>query len=93
MTYEWDQRKALFNLRKHGIEFGEAASVFLDPLATTYTDPSDRSGESREITIGSTIKGNLIFVAHCQRNSRIRIISARTATRAEREQYEEGIDS
>ena len=93
MTFDWDPRKARSNLKKHRVEFDEAASVFLDPLATTYPDPADLSDERREITIGYTIKGNLIFVSHCERRVRIRIISARPATRAEREQYEERIDS
>ena len=75
MTFEWDPRKARSNLKKHHVDFDEAASVFLD--ATTYPG---------EITIGYTIKGNLVFVSHCERGTRIRIISARLATRAEREQ-------
>lgn len=93
MTFEWDPRKARSNLKKHHVDFDEAASVFLDPLTTTYADPGDPSEEQREITIGYTIKRNLVFVSHCERGTRIRIISARLATRAEREQYEEGIDS
>ena len=93
MTFEWDPRKARANLKKHRVDFDEAASVFLDPLATTYPDPADSSAEHREITIGYTIKRNLVFVSHCERGMRIRIISARLATRAEREQYEEGIDN
>ena len=93
MDFEWDPRKARLNLKKHRVDFDEAASVFLDPLATTYPDPADSSVEHREITIGYTIKGNLVFVSHCERGTRIRIISARLATRAEREQYEEGIGS
>lgn len=65
--------------------------VFLDPLAMTFPDPDHSSEEIREITIGCTIKGRLVFVCHCERKGRIRIISARLATRTEREQYEEGI--
>ena len=93
MTFEWDPRKALSNRKKHRVEFEEASSVFLDPLAMTYPDPANRSDELREITIGCTIKGNLLFVLHCERGTRIRIISARQLTPREREQYEEGINN
>ena len=90
MTFEWDARKAATNLEKHAIAFEDAATVFLDPLATTFPDPDHSAQERREITIGYTMKGQLVFVAHCARGKRIRIISARPATRTEREQYEEG---
>ena len=91
VTYEWDARKAVANLKKHQIDFEEAASVFLDPLATTYPDPDHSSSERREITIGCTIKRHLVFVSHCERGDRVRIIGARLATGNERKQYEEGI--
>ena len=52
MTFEWVPRKARANLKKHHVDFDEAASVFLDPLATTYPDPADSSEEHREITVG-----------------------------------------
>ncbi len=86
VTFEWDVRKAAANFTKHAIAFEDAATVFLDPLATTFPDPDHSEEERREITIGFTMKG------HCERRRRIRIISARRATRTEREQYEEGID-
>jgi hypothetical protein len=60
-------------------------------LAITFADPDHSSDESREITIGYTIRGRLLLVAHCDRARRIRIISARVATAAERKQYEEAI--
>ena len=92
MTYEWDPRKALSNLEKHRIGFEEASTVFLDPLSLTFPDPGHSiEEEHREITIGCTIKGQVVFVSHCVRRGRIRIISARPATRSERRQYEEGI--
>ena len=90
MTFEWDSRKATANFNKHAVSFEEAATVFVDPLATTFPDPDHSSEESREITIGYTMKGHLVFVSHCERGRRIRIISARPATRAERNQYEKG---
>ena len=93
MIYEWDAGKAESNLRKHGVTFGEAASAFLDPLAETYPDPASLENENREITIDCTIKGRLVFVSHCERGKRTRIISARVITNRERELYEEGIAS
>ena len=62
-----------------------------DPLALTFPDPDHSVEEDREITIGSTMKRQVVFVSHCERGDRIRIISARFATRRERKQYEEGI--
>jgi uncharacterized DUF497 family protein len=90
MTVEWDERKAVANLKKHRVAFEDAATVFLDPLATTFPDPDHSPEESREITIGCTMKRHVVFVSHCERAGRIRIISARLATRNERKQYEEG---
>ena len=92
MIYEWNGKKAKANLRKHGVTFEEAATVFLDPLALTFPDPYHSSDEQREITIGHSTSHQVVFVSHCQRGERIRIISARKATRREREQYEEGIE-
>ena len=91
MIYEWDSTKAKVNLRDHGVSFEEAATVFLDPLAVTYPDPDQFDEEDREITIGHSVKQRILFVAHCQRGDRIRIISSRKATRKERKQHEEGI--
>jgi len=91
VIYEWDQGKARANQRKHGITFDEAAAVFLDPLAITFPDPHHSETEEREITIGLTTKHRVVFVSHSPRGDRIRIISARRATRKERKQYEEGI--
>ncbi|MGA2600174.1 MAG: BrnT family toxin [Bryobacteraceae bacterium] len=93
VTFEWDLSKAATNIRKHGIAFEEAATIFRDALATTFPDPDHSVIERREITIGYTIKRRLAFVSHCERDRRIRIISARVATPAERRQYEEGIES
>jgi hypothetical protein len=91
VVYEWNVAKASANIKKHGISFDAAATVFLDPLALTFPDPFHSGGEEREITIGHTAGHQVVFVAHCQRGNRVRIISARKATRTERKQYEEGI--
>ncbi|OFV98571.1 MAG: hypothetical protein A3H28_04315 [Acidobacteria bacterium RIFCSPLOWO2_02_FULL_61_28] len=91
MIYEWNGRKAKANRQRHGVSFEEAATVFLDPLALTFPDPYHSSDEPREITIGHSTNGQVVFVSHCRRGNRTRIISARKATRGERKQYEEGI--
>jgi hypothetical protein len=90
VTFEWDVRKAAANFKKHGVTFEDAASVFFDPLATTFPDPDHSLDEIRELTVGYTMEGELVFVSHCEREERIRIISARRATLAEQRQYEEG---
>lgn len=67
MIYEWDAAKARANLKKHGVSFTEAATVFLNPLSITYEDPAHSAIEEREITIGYTLGAELLFVSHCQR--------------------------
>jgi uncharacterized DUF497 family protein len=91
VIYEWNLTKAKTNVRKHGVSFEEAASVFLDPLAITYPDPDHSDDEIREITVGHSARQRVIFVYHTQRRDRIRIIGARKVTRTERKQYEESI--
>ncbi|MGH9445629.1 MAG: BrnT family toxin [Terriglobia bacterium] len=91
MVYEWDAAKATSNLRKHAVSFAEASSVFLDQTALTFDDPDHSDEEKREITIGVSARRRVVFVAHCARGDRIRIISARRATRRERSQYAEKI--
>jgi uncharacterized DUF497 family protein len=93
VTFEWDARKAGANFKKHRVGFEDAATMFLDRFAMTFPDPDHWSQERREITIASTIEMHVVFVSHCHRGERIRIISARLATRRERKQYEEGTDS
>ncbi len=91
MTYECDPAKAAANVKKHHVTFEEAASVFLDASALTFWDPDHSDEEDREITIGRSVRQRVLFVAHTAREGRIRIISARRATRQEQKQYEEGI--
>jgi uncharacterized DUF497 family protein len=90
MKFEWDPRKAEINLRKHGVSFDEAASVFLDRLALSGPDPDHSIGESRYITFGVSRLGRLLSVSHTYRPGAIRIIMARRMTRGERKTYEEG---
>jgi uncharacterized DUF497 family protein len=91
VIYEWDPTKAKANLRKHRVSSEEAATVFLDPLAVTYPDPDHSGEEMREITVGHSSKGRVLFLSHTQRGDRTRIIGARGATRREQKQYEETI--
>jgi uncharacterized DUF497 family protein len=83
VTYEWDTAKAAANVRKHGVSFEEAASVFLDPAALTFLDPDHSENEERAITIGRSARQRVLFVAHTEREDRLRVISARRATRQE----------
>ena len=90
MHFEWDFAKAAENLRGHGVSFEEATSVFFDPLSQTGRDPDHSVVEERFVTFGLSSGGRLLVVAHSERGDRIRLISARPATRAERKLYEEG---
>ncbi len=89
MEFVWDSKKAAGNLRDHRISFQEAATVLGDPLAVTYSDPDHSNDESRFITIGLSVRGNLLIIAHTDRADAIRLISAREVTRGEKELYEE----
>ncbi len=90
MEFEWNPDKAALNLEKHGVSFQEAATVFNDPLSMTFPDPDHSIGESRYVIIGLSRFGQLLVVAHTDRDAKVRIISARKATRQERKFYEQG---
>jgi uncharacterized protein len=91
VRFTWDLRKASANCRKHGIEFHEAATVFEDPLSTTFPDEACSTREEpRFVTIGIAQSGRLLVVAHANSDDTVRIISARRATRHERKFYEQG---
>lgn len=90
MKFEWDPKKAALNLQNHGVSFEDAASVFGDPLAATIPDPDHSTDELRSITMGMTPSRRLLVVVSTDRADRVRIISARPATRAEQKKYEEG---
>jgi len=89
LVFEWDGRKARSNLEKHGVSFEEAATVFGDPLSLTIEDSHHLETERRFIIMGLSVRGRVLVVAHTERVERIRMISARMATSAERRQYEE----
>ena len=88
MEFEWNQKKAASNIRKHGISFDEAASVFNDFLAFTYDDEVHSRIERRYATLGTSNQGQVPVVAHTMRGERVRIISARKATPSEKRWYE-----
>ncbi len=90
MKFEWNPEKAVDNLGKHNVSFQEATTVFDDSLSVTFRDPDHSIGESRYVIIGMSGLGQLLVVAHTDRENRTRIISARRATRQERRFYEEG---
>ncbi|MCX7047519.1 MAG: BrnT family toxin [Candidatus Sumerlaeota bacterium] len=90
MEFEWDPRKASANMRKHGVSFEEATSVFGDPLAITFADPDHSIEEERRLTFGYSRVNRLLLVSHCERANRTRIISARPTAPHERSIYEEG---
>jgi uncharacterized DUF497 family protein len=87
MQYEWDAAKSRANLAKRGIDFADTVAVFEDDLALTRPDTAAR-GESRFVTLGVDGFGRHLVVVFTERGTRIRIISARVATKAERKSYE-----
>lgn len=93
LQFEWDPKKAKANLAKHGVSFEEAIAVFRDPLARIFDDEWHSDHEKREIIIGQSIKLDLLLVSFRSLEDRIRLLSARKATRQERRDYEENIHS
>jgi uncharacterized protein len=92
--FEWDKRKATSNFVKHGMAFEEASAVFSNPLAVIFDDEDHSDDQVREIIIGHSKRGRLIIVCFTEKaEGLIRIISARPATKKERENYEENIDT
>jgi hypothetical protein len=84
LTFEWDTQKARSNLVKHSVSFDEATTAFWDPLSITISDPLHSEFEERFVLIGYSLHNRLLVVVHAERGGRIRVISARTATRRER---------
>ncbi len=92
IRFEWDTVKAASNQKKHGVSFEEARSVFFDEYATQFFDAENSGTEDRFLMLGLSNRTRILIVCHCERGSgeTIRIISARKATRNEREHYEGG---
>ncbi len=91
LQFEWDDNKARTNLAKHGVSFEEASTVFADPLSITIPYPAHSQAEDRFIILGHSHRRLLLVVVHTERGDKLRLISARRASRNERKQYEEGI--
>lgn len=89
MEFEWEAEKDQQNQVKHGVSFEEASTVFGDPFALTINDPDHSLEEQRFLTTGYTSSQRLVIVSHVDREDRIRLISARDVTTAERRNYEE----
>jgi uncharacterized DUF497 family protein len=87
--FEWDQAKAVENQRKHGVSFDEATEAFGDPLALNMPDPNHAAREERFLVLGLSQSGRLLVVSYAERGVRTRLISARLASRSERQRYEE----
>lgn len=89
LAFEWDEDKAASNLKKHKVTFEEAATVFADPLAAIFDDEVHSEEEQREIIVGHSVENRLLLVCFTERAGAIRVISARRATKRERQDYEE----
>ena len=87
LGFEWDADKASKNAEKHQVSFEKAATVFDDPMFITVIDDEHSIDEERYITIGLSSRGRLLMVAHAERVDRIRIVSARRATKKEEQFY------
>lgn len=93
--FDWDDNKGSSNLDKHGVDFREAMTVLLDPLAMTFFDAEHSQDEERWVSVGRSSVGALLLVIHTfvgtgLNSALVRIISARPASRQERRQYEQG---
>jgi uncharacterized DUF497 family protein len=86
--FEWDDEKARANIKKHKVSFEEGTTIFNDPLIATIPDPDHSKDEERYVSIGISVQRRLLVVIHTERAERIRLISCRTATHAERNFYE-----
>ena len=89
INFEWDTSKAESNIRKHGVSFDEASTVFSDPFELTISDPDHSHGEYRYLNIGRSAGDRLLVVSYTERHpNAIRIISARVASKRERKIYD-----
>ena len=89
LTFEWDEAKKRLNVRKHGVSFEEAQTVFFDENALEFPDPDHSDEEDRFLLLGRSFRLRVLVVCHCMRQSEsvIRIVSARRATAKERQVY------
>jgi uncharacterized DUF497 family protein len=90
MKFEWDESKAQRNLKKHGVSFEEAQTVFDDPFYVDFYDPDHSETENRFLLVGTSSKNRVLIVSYTERGDAIRLISTRETTRQERYLYAEG---
>jgi uncharacterized DUF497 family protein len=90
MEFEWDKNKAEANLRKHGVDFTDASTVWNDFFYVELFDHEHSSGENRYLMVGESASGKFLIVSFTERENKIRIISARELTPVERRAYEHG---
>ena len=90
LTFEWDENKSKHNLKKHGIDFEEAKTIFNDPFAITIDDPDHSVEEVRFLDIGFSSKGRILVAWYTEKNDNIQIIGCRKAIRSERKMHEKG---
>jgi uncharacterized DUF497 family protein len=90
LVFEWDEVKAIANLKKHKISFEEGKTIFNDPFLLSFPDNDNTQNEERYINVGLSAKGRVLVLIHTERHGKIRIISCRKATAHERRYYEEG---
>jgi hypothetical protein len=91
LYFEWDDNKARLNFKNHDVSFDEAKTVFIDSMARIFADEAHSIEEEREIIIGHSLNYRLLLVCFTERGAVIRIISARKATKQERQDYEEKV--
>ena len=89
LQFDWNPEKAASNLKKHEVSFEEVATVFDDPAFITLLDEAHSHSEERYLTIGLSASNRLLLIAHAERAGKVRLISARKATKNERRFYEE----
>ena len=89
MNFEWDDAKAIANFEKHGVSFDEAVTVFRDELYLVFADPDHSVDEHRFIIVGQSGERRLLLVSYTERETAIRLISAREESARERKRYEE----
>jgi uncharacterized DUF497 family protein len=89
MHFDWDENKARLNFTNHGVSFDEAKTIFDDPLYVDFFDPDHSDSENRYLRFGMSGRHRLLLVSYTERGDRIRIISARLATKNERKTYEQ----
>ena len=89
--FEWDAKKAKRNIKKHGVSFEEALTVFADPLASIFDDPDHSNDERRELIVGHSVRRRILVVSFTDQRPRTRLIGARKATSRERRDHEENI--